>query len=201
MSHWAAVQSVWFGQAWGPEHATEQCEPAQVTPEAQLFLPSQVMSQLSASVHWTPFGQARSPWQRILQGSPFGHDAPLVQGCVSEHVTTHTPAWQVPTPAQPCSHFRGSGCGTGSGSGVTRLPSSMPLVSSIGSPLPPSRLPPSPLAVALVPGSPPCAVLGDGPVPPAFAGVGTVAEVSGCVRLAPAEPASGPVPSPPAPAV
>ena len=37
ISHWAAVQSVWLGHALGPEHATEQCDPAQVTPAAQLF--------------------------------------------------------------------------------------------------------------------------------------------------------------------
>jgi hypothetical protein len=174
MSHWVAVQSVWFGHAWGPEHATEQCDPAQVTPAAQLFVPSQAMSQFSASVHFTPFGQARSPWQRILQGSPFGHDAPLVHGFASEHVTTHTPAWHVPTPAQPCSHFSGSGCG------ISLLPSSMPLVSSTA-----PALPPSPLPAELVPGSPPCAGLGDGPVPPRFAGVGTsvgtTPGVSGCV--------------------
>jgi hypothetical protein len=92
MSHWPAVQSVWFGQAREPEHVTEQRDPAQVTPAPQLFLPSQAMSQLSASVQRTPFGQARSPWHRILQGRPFGHDAPLVHGCASEQVTTHTPA-------------------------------------------------------------------------------------------------------------
>jgi hypothetical protein len=189
MSHWAAVQSVWFGHAWGPEHATEQRDPVQDTPAAQLFLPSQAMSQLAASRHWTPFGQARSPWQTILQGSPFGHEAPLVHGCASEHVTTHTPAWHVPTPAQPCSHLSGSGCG------VTLPPLSRPLVSSITAPAP----------AALVPGSPPSAGLGDGPVPPTFAGVGTAmgttAGVSGCVGLAPAEPATAPMLWPAVPAV
>lgn len=194
ISHWAAVQSVGFGHARGPEHATEQCVPAQVTPAAQLLLPSQAMSQLSASLHFTPFGQARSPWQRILQGSPFGHATPLVHGFASEHVTTHTPAWQVPTPAQPCSHFSGSGCG------VAPVPSSMPVVSSTAPPLPPSPLPAA--LVPLVPGSPPCAGLSAGPVPPTFAGVGTAvgttAGVSGCVstgsrgsssvKTAPAEP-------------
>jgi hypothetical protein len=194
MSHWPAVQTVWFGHALGPEHSTEQCEPAQVTPAAQLFLPSQAMSQLSASVHFTPFGQARSPWQRILQGNPFGHDAPLVHGCSSEHVTTHTPAWHVPTPAQPCSHFSGSGCG------ATLLPSSMPLVSSITAPLPPAPLP-----GVFASGSPPCPGLGDGPVPPTFAGVGTAggttAGASAWVGFVPAEPATAPTPSPPAPSV
>jgi hypothetical protein len=191
-SHWAAVQSVWLGHAWGPEHVTEQCAPAQVTPAAQLFSPSQAMSQLSASVHWTPFGQAFSPWQMILQGSPFGHEAPLVHGCASEHVTTHTPARHVPTPAQPCSHF------SGSGSGVTLLPSSIPLGSWTAAPLPPS-----PLLAALVPGSPPCAGLGDDPA--TFAGVGTAlgtsAGVLGCVGSAPSEPATAPMPWPAVPAV
>ena len=141
------------------------------------------MSQLSDSVHWTPFGQARSPWQIILQGSPFGHDAPLVQGCSSEHVTTHTPAWHVPTPAQPCSHFSGSGCG------VTLPPSSLPPVASTASLLP------------AVPASPTRA----GPVPPALAGVGTAmgttAGVSGWVGFAPADPATAPRPWPPVPPV
>jgi hypothetical protein len=60
-SHWAAVHSVSFGHALGPEQVNEQREPAQFTPPAQLLLPSQVMSQLSASVQRTPFGQACSP--------------------------------------------------------------------------------------------------------------------------------------------
>src|SRR5215216_5844842 len=87
----------------------------------------------------------------ILQGSPFGHEAPLVHGCASEHVTTHTPAWHVPTPAQPCSHFNGSG------GGGALLPSSTP---------------PAPLPGAFAPGSPPWGGSSDGPLPPTLAGVG-----------------------------